>query len=228
MGPSEGEPVLFVWPLYYHAARLLLPLILLVLLFRVPNRDWSAWLVLPLALIPPVLIAGGLDMAGAGPYVPFLYDGADILFFALAFLWLLSDKLVFKSRSTALRKAAILFIAPGIIGLSVVFSSDSQGDHLIATGLVYAALVVAALIALALAGVACRRRYTPLRFFFWFLVALVPGVGGVLAFFAGLVTLLLEIAGGYGVTSRYAYYHFQQYLLVGLIASSVLFLFMAP
>ena len=228
MGPSEGEPVLFAWPLHFHAVRLLLPLILLVLLFRVPNRAWSAWLLLPLALIPPMMIAWGLDRAGVGRYLPFLYEAADVFFFGLAFLWLLSDKLAFKSRPTALGKAAVLFSASAIAGLSVVFSSDSRLLHVVPTGLVYAALAVAALIALALAGVACRRRYTPLRFFFWFLLALVPGVGGVLALFAGLVMLLVDLAGGYGISGRYAYYHFQEYLLVGLIASSVLFLFMAP
>ena len=62
-GPREGEPVAYYWPVYIHMVRLIIPLALVALLFRRPNRARGAWWVLPLALIPLVT---GLWIADAG------------------------------------------------------------------------------------------------------------------------------------------------------------------
>lgn len=227
MGPREGKAVVYDWPLYFHLARFGLMLILVALLCRAPNRARGAWRVLLPALLMPLVCSWGFTMTGVSQNAGFLNDSVVIVFFALAALWLLADKLGDLPRLATLIYAAWLLGLAGIAGLIGV-SGLGVNLGLIPTGFSAAILLFAAIIAMAGAGVACRKRYSPLRYMLSFFVVLVPGVGGALTFIVGCLMLLPRLFSGSGISSRYLYYHFSELLMPGLIGGTALFVLLLP
>lgn len=227
IGPHQSEPTHYYWPIYWHMAPLVLLAVLALLLFRAANRRKSAGWVLLLALVMPFLCSQGMDWSGVTRFAMFLHDSVAIFFFAVAFIWLLADASGGLTRVRTVIRLVLLLILAGLIG---VFNyAGNISPDLLPTALTYAALVFAAFLAMALAGVACRKRYSRLRYSIWFFVMLVPGIGGVLAFLIGLVVLAWDtVVTGSLPSSRYLYYHFEEVFNIGLIGGLALFVFMLP
>ncbi len=201
----------------------MLPLILVLVLFREANRKRGAWWVLVPALVLPIVIVWGLERSGVTRYAAFVHDSITAFFFAMGFLWLWADKLTGMSRKRTLLNAVGLLFLAGIIGLPGV-SALSFGSEFLSSATLYAILAGAAIAAMALAGAACRKRYSLLRYLVWLFIVLVPGVGGVLTFLVGWALLLPRVMAGRTVSGQYLYYHFQETMLIGLIGSVVLFI----
>ena len=228
LGPERSEPTVYYWPIYWHLGPVALVLVLALLLFRSANRRKSAGWVLLLALVLPYLCSRGLDWSGVTRYAPHLHDSVAIFFFTVAVVWLLGDMLGGLRRFRTVMNAVLLMILTGLIGL-LILSGPNMSPDLGDVVLTCAALVFATFLAMTLAGVACRKRYTPLRYGFWFFVMLVPGIGGVLAFLIGLVVLAVDVLSGGGFPStRYLNYHFQEVFRTGLLGGLALFVFMLP
>lgn len=228
IGPHQSEPTHYYWPIYWHMAPLVLLAVLALLLFRAANRRKSAGWVLLLALVLPFLCSRGMDWSGITQFAMFLHDTAAIFFFAVAFIWLLADALGGLTRVRTVVRLVLLLILAGLIGL-LNYAGPNISPDLLPTALTYAALVFAAFLAMALAGVACRKRYSRLRYSIWFFIMLVPGIGGVLASLIGLVLLAWDaVVTGSLPSSRYLYYHFEEVFKIGLIGGVALFVFMLP
>ncbi len=222
MGPSEGEPTLYHWPLYLHAARLFLPLLFIALLFRAPNRTRNAWWV-ALALLLPLLLSWGIEKSGVTRFILPLHDSYTVFVYAMAFLWLLADKLGGLSRIRSLVYAAVILLLSGVIGL---FGLSAL--RLDTTTIVYYLFAGVALATLTLAGVACRKRYTPKRFLLWHFIIAVPCCGILAILVGGLLVFLPRLIAGDIISERFIRFNLRFVVLPMGLGGLALFAAMAP
>lgn len=229
-GPREGEPVAYYWPVYIHMVRLIIPLALVALLFRRPNRARGAWWVLPLALIPLVTglwIADAGDAIGLFDFVGVLIETVTLPFFALAFLWLMADKLGNLPRLRTLTLAVGTLVLAGIIGLLGV-SAFGFDAILNVKAFIYAVFVVVFLVAMSLAAFVSRKRYTPLRFLLWFFLILVVGTAVTGTALSMLLMLMAGFLMGGGFSLLYLAPMLMSQMTMSALAGLVLFLFVLP
>lgn len=229
-GPREGEPAAYYWPVYIHMVRLIIPLALVALLFRRPNRMRGAWWVLPLALIPLVTglwIADAGDAIGLFDFVGLLIETVTLPFFALAFLWLMADNLGNLPRLRTLTLAVGTLVLAGIIGLFGIsaFGFDAM---LTVKAFIYAVFVVVFLVAMSLAAFVSRKRYTPLRFLLWVFLILVVGTAVTGTALSMLLMLMAGILMGGGFSLLYLAPMLVGQMTVSALAGLVLFLFVLP
>lgn len=227
LGPGEGVPTEYYWPIYVRGAWLILPLVLVALLCRIPNRTRDAWCVLLPALLLPLVGERLLGEINFGQFLGFVGDSVTMFLFAVAFLWLLSYKLAYLPRLKTAAYAVWLLTLAGIIALPAISYLDVNLG-LARSALVFGALAAATLLAMMLAARACRKRFTSLRYIIWFFVALVPGIGCVLMALISLVMLAPRLVTGFGISLRYVYGNLEEYVLIGLFGGLILFLFMLP
>ena len=116
MGPAEGKPTVYHWPVYLHVLRMVPFLLLLLLLARKSNRTRQTWWILP-ALILPLVFNWWLTKSGLTQQVSFLNESYLTFIVAMTILWLLSDSLVNISRLRTLVKVAAIFVLIGIFNL---------------------------------------------------------------------------------------------------------------
>jgi len=229
-GPREGEPVAYYWPVYIHMVRLIIPLALVALLFRRPNRARGAWWVLPLALIPLVTglwIADAGDAIGLFDFVGVLIETVTLPFFALAFLWLMADKLGNLPRLRTLTLAVGTLVLAGIIGLLGV-SAFGFDAILNVKAFIYAVFVVVFLVAMSLAAFVCRKRYTPVRFLLWLFLILVVGTAVTGTALSMLLMLMAGFLMGGGFSLLYLAPMLMSQMTMSALAGLVLFLFVLP
>lgn len=229
-GSREGEPVAYYWPVYIHMVRLIIPLALVVLLFRRPNRARGAWWVLPLPLIPLVTglwIADAGDATNLFDFVGLLIETVTLPFFALAFLWLLADKLGNLPRLRTLTLAVGTLVLAGIIGLLGV-SAFGFDAILNVKAFIYAVFVAVFLVAMSLAAFVSRKRYTPLRFLLWVFLILVVGTAVTGTALSMLLMLMAGILMGGGFSLLYLAPMLVSQMTVSALAGLVLFLFVLP
>ena len=205
MGSHDVPEIIFYWPPYLHIAGVVMPLVLVALLLRTTNRSRSAW---GMALPVIMLLVGiwGLEKSNVIHFTYsndisiFLnvisYDGIQGMLFAMAFLLLLSDKLIGLTRVAALVYAVLILACAGVF---VLFDVHAQrlDTYIIPAMLAYCTFASTTLAALTLAGIECRKRYTPLRFLIWFFIiflivaAIVQFVVPKLLLWEGIFLLLL-------------------------------------
>jgi hypothetical protein len=227
LGPREGDPTIHYWPFYVRGAWLILPLVLLALLCRRQNRTRDAWCVLLPASLLVLLSNWHLTIVDFDHSLGFLNDSVILFFFAVAFLWLLSYRLVYLPRLKTLAYAVWLLVLAGIIALPAISYMDVNLG-LVSSALAFAALAAPTLLAMILAGRACRKRFSSLRYIIWFFIALVPGIGGVLMSLISLAMLVPRVVTGRGISLRSVYYRLEEYVGIGLGGGSILFAFMLP
>ena len=227
LGPREGDPTIYYWPFYVRGAWLILPLVLVLLLCRRPNRTRDAWCVLLPASLLALLSNWHFKIIDFNYRLGFLNDSVIVFLFAVAFLWLLSYKLVYLPRLKTVVHAVWFLILAGIIALPAISYMDVNLG-LVSSTLAFAALAAATLLAMILAGRACRKRFTSLRYIIWFFIALVPGIGGLLMSLVALLMLAPRLVSGRGISLRIVYYRLEEYVGLGIGGGSVLFLFMLP
>ncbi len=227
MGPEEGPPVAYCWPFYLHMVRLILALAVVVLLLRRPNRVLGAWWVmLPVVLF---LLPGYFDFTQINliQYFSFLLDSVAVFVFAMACLWLLADTLEGRARMTALALALLVLLLAGCVGM-VGVSALSLGLVLIPVGIVYGLLACAALGAMALAGVACARRYSPMRYLVWFFMILAVGVLCVMLLPTGVSLVVRAMIAGEALGLGDLPTLLAQYVLSAFIVALVIFMLALP
>ena len=222
MGPSQGEPTFYYWPVYLHASRLLPLLILMLLLARRPNRNRNAWWIL-LALALPLLFNFGLQQTGVTQYIPYVHDSYAILIIAMMLLWLLADMLAVLTRKRALFNAVVIMVLAGVIG-QFSFSSLNLND----TAMGYAAFAIAAFATILLPGIACRKRYSTKRFLLWYIIITIPIGAVVAAVVAALVTFLPPLFSGDNISMGFVRFHLTSTILPAALGSGALFLAVAP
>ncbi len=227
LGPREGDPTIYYWPFYIRGAWLILPLVLLALLCRRQNRTRDAWCVLLPASLLAWLSNWHFKIIDFDHRLGFLNDSVILFLFAIAFLWLLSYRVVYLPRLKTVAYAVWFLILAGAIALPAISYMDVNSG-LVTSVLVFGALATAMLLAMILAGRACRKRFTSLRYIIWFFIALVPGIGGVLMSLISLPMQVLRLVAGPQLWLRYLYGNIEEYVMVGLIGGSVLFVFMLP
>ena len=231
MGSGEGEPAVYHWPIYYHFAWLMLPLLLAVLACRAPNRRaFTPWL-LPLSML--LLPAAGFWLLEKVEFVRmfgFLADSLTMFLFAMALLWLVADKIAHVERMASFGYAVLIMFAAGVIGLIGV-SGFSFGLLLIPAGIVYGLMLAAAMVAILFTGIACRKRYSPLRFLVWLFIVCVPCMGGVLILLLLLPMSFPQLLYGEGLSlaavPALLATAVAPGLILGLIAFGLVFPFMA-
>lgn len=231
MGSGEGEPAVYHWPIYYHFTWLMLPLLLAVLACRAPNRRaFTPWL-LPLSML--LLPAAGfwlLEKLEILRSFGFLADSVTMYLFAMAFLWLLADKISHSERMASFGYAVLILLAAGVIGL-VGISGLGFGLILIPTGIVYGLMVFVAMVAILSTGVACRKRYTPLRFLVWLFIVCVPYMGGLLVLILFLPLSFSQVFFGESLSLTAIPSHLASAaapgLILGLVVFGLVFPFMA-
>lgn len=230
MWPREGKPVAFYWPVYIHAARLIIPLALLALLLRKPNRARGAWWVLLPPLVLPVAALWVLEQLwnmDLGGVTGFLGDGITLPLFALAFLWLSSYQLINLPRPKAFSGALGTLGLAGIIGLLGV-SSFGYDATLILKAFLYVLFVAVFLAALSLAAFESRKRYTPLRFLFRFFIILVVGI----ALVATALSMFMVLSLGFLMGNSLGVFGWVEIIVgqmtVSAFAGGVLFLLLLP
>jgi len=228
--PREGKAVAYHWPVYIHAARLIIPLVLVALLLRRPNRARGAWWVLlpPLVLPAAALwVAEKMGESEISDAMGFVGDNMTLFFFALAFLWLMSYRLGNLSRLHTFTQALGLLALAGSIGLLGVsfFGYDAM---LILKAFVYSVFIFVFLAAMALTAFMSRKRYTPLWFLFHFFIILVVGIAAVgTALSVLLMTLVGGITGG-GLGMEYLVTMVVGQMTVSAFTGLVLFLLLLP
>lgn len=195
MGPAEGKPLVYNWPIYVHAARLLMPLVLVMLLMRKPNRTRDAWLVLLPALAIPVLVGWVTEQVGGNGIAGLVEDAMAMFLFALAFLWLLAYRLENLPRTTILARVISIFLAAGVIGLIGV-SYLGLDVMLVPKAFVCMVLIGAFLAVMALTFYKSRKRYGPLRFLVRLFIIVVVGGATVVTGFAVLLWALSRVLTG--------------------------------
>lgn len=222
MGPTQGEPTYYYWPVYMFALRLLPLLLLLLLLARKPNRSRGVWWILP-AIILPLLFSYLLQRAEVTQYIPYVHDSYATLIIAMTLIWLMADKLTELTRKRALLNTVILFVLAGIIGL-YSFSSLSLND----TSKGYAAFALAAFVTLLLPGIVCRKRYTRKRFLLWYLIIALPIGAVVAAIIAALVTFLPPMFSGRIISMGLVQFHLSNTVLPAALGAGALALAVGP
>ena len=227
LGPREGDPTIYYWPFYIRGAWLILPLVLLALLCRRQNRTRDAWCVLLPASLLAWLSNWHFKIIDFDHRLGFLNDSVILFLFAIAFLWLLSYRVVYLPRLKTVAYAVWFLILAGAIALPAISYMDVNLG-LVSSALAFAALAAATLLAMILAGRACRKRFTSLRYIIWFFIALVPGIGGMLMSLISLAMLAPRLVTGRGISLRIVYYRLEEYVGVGLGGGSILFAFMLP
>jgi len=227
LGPREGGSTTYYWPFYIRGAWLILPLVLLALLCRRPNRTLDAWCVLLPASLLALLNNWHFKIIDFDHSLGFLNDSVLLFLFAVAFLWLLSYRLVYLPRLKTVAYAVWFLILACAIALPAISYMDVNLG-LVSSALAFGALAAAMLLAMILAGRACRNRFTSLRYIIWFFIALVPGIGGVLMSLVALLMLAPRLVSGRGISLRIVYYRLEEYVGIGIGGGSVLFLFMLP
>jgi hypothetical protein len=232
--PREGKPVAYHWPVYIHAARLIIPLILLALLLRKPNRRLSAWwalfptLALPVAALwvakKMVEEMGETMIEGV---TGFLGDSITLILFAMAFLWLTADRLGNQPRPKAFAGVMGMLALAGSIGLLGV-SALGFDAMLILKAFVYAVFVAVFLAVMALTAFESRKRYTPLRFLIRFFIILVVGISAV----GTLLSMLLMTLAGFFMGGGFDMDYLAEIVMGQMMGSAfiglVLFLLMLP
>lgn len=218
---------MYYWPFYVRGAWVILPLALLALLFRTPNRTRDAWCVLLPASLLALLSNWHLNIIDFDHSLGFLNDSVILFFFAMAFLWLLAYRLVYLARLKTVAYAVWFLILAGVIALPAISYMDVNLG-LVSSALAFGALAAATLLAMILAGRACRKRFTSLRYIIWFFIALVPGIGGVLMSLISLAMMVPRLVTGRGISLRIVYYRLEEYVGIGLGGGSILFAFMVP
>jgi hypothetical protein len=222
MGPKQGEPTFYYWPVYAHASRLFPLLLLMFLLARRPNRNRGAWWILP-ALALPLLFNFGLERTGVTQYIPHVHDSYAILIIAMTLLWLMADKLTDLTRKRALMNAVILFVLAGIIGLFSFSSLSMDG-----TAMAYGAFAIAALATIILPGVMCRKHYSPKRFLLWYIIIALPIGAAFAALVAALVTFLPPLFTGDSISMGFVRFHLSSTILPAALGSGALSIAVAP
>lgn len=199
--PREGKPVAYHWPVYIHAVRLIMPLVLVALLLRRPNRRLSAWWALLPTLALPVVVLWGtkkLMDIGLGGVMGFVGDNMTLFLFAMAFLWLTADRLGNQPRPKAFAGAMGTLVLAGSIGLLGI-SALGYDAMLILTAFLYVVFVATFLAVMALTAFESRKRYTPLRFLIRFLIILVVGISAVGTALSAVMMLLAGFFMGGGI-----------------------------
>lgn len=228
--PREGEPVAYHWPVYIHATRLIIPLVLVALLLRKPNRRLGAWWVLLPSLVLPVLalwILEPLLEIDLGDIMGFLSDSVFLVLFALAFLWLTADRLGNQPRPKAFAGALGTFTLAGGVGLLGI-SALGFDPMLILKAFVYAVFVAIFLAVTALAAFESRKRYTPLRFLIRFFIILVVGIGAVGTALSAMMMLLAGFFIGGGIDMEYLPEIVVSQMMGSALVGLVLFLLLLP
>ena len=233
-GPREGKPVAYHWPVYIHAARLIIPLILLALLLRKPNRRLSAWwALLPTLALPVAALWVAKKMVEEmGETViegvtGFLGDSITLILFAMAFLWLMADRLGNQPRPKAFAGVMGMLALAGGIGLLGV-SALGFDAMLILKAFVYAVFVAVFLAVMALTAFESRKRYTPPRFLIRFFIILVVGISAVGTLLSMLLMTLAGFVTGDGLDMEYLSEIVAGQMMGSAFIGLVLFLLLLP
>lgn len=166
-GPSEGAPVLFHWPWYWHLPALA-PWLLLALGLAVPraNRQRQALLILVPALVLALLWNDVTRRTGmnSASRVQFGFLG-EFLAVGLALLWLNADRL---GRCRRLPEFAanlgLLLLADLAVAMAYGGAFPSQSGLVIVSTII---LGIVLLTALTLTRHFAHQRYQPGRFLLW-------------------------------------------------------------
>lgn len=222
--------MVYYWPAYLYALRLVPFLLLLLLLVRKPNRTLSTYWMLP-AVVLPLVFNWGLEKSGVTRYIPFVHDSYLVLVVALVCLWLLADLLINRGRvMKVILTLVILVLAASITQLSLTFfkSEDWVTYWTSRIAIVSGLFIAAALATILLTVFACRKQYTPGRFRLWLEIITMPIGGSIAALIAAAIIYGEPLLVGRGLRMDYVQHKLLDTVLPAALGSGALFLAVAP
>ena len=225
-----SEPVVYYWPAYIHAVRLVPLLALLLLLVRKSNRVLSTYWMLP-AVAVPLAFNWGLEKSGATRYIYWVHDSYLVLVITLVWLWLLSDLLINRGRiMKCILTIVILALAGSITQLSLTFFKSGVWMTYWTTqiAIVAALLIASALATILLTIFACRKQYSLRRFRQWLEIIIMPIGGSIAALIAAIIIYGEPLIAGRSLTMDFVLHKLTDTVLPAALGSGALFIAVAP
>lgn len=209
VGPQEGEPVAFHWPLYLNLIVVLPWLLVVSLLFRPANLNRHAWLVLApvIVLQVPLGLLGWALSNAIGGEVAVFFDMLLLFPLGLAAVFLLADMLGAWGRLGAFLGAACILAVVGVVG-AAGFGTLNLDAAALTILIGYLTMSVAVLAGFLFAGVLCRKQFRAGMCALWMLLF---GPGTLAALIVCLVVAVVIV----------------QVVMMGAMGTDALFMFSA-
>ncbi len=190
LGPNQSEPVSCTWRWWYHLPRLSLWVIVgLALFLPRGNRTWHAWLILIPVLLVLMLWRMPLRLVSA-PASNAVSFGAFVASLTVAWtvVWLLGHRLARRRRMTGFFTVWGVMLALGVWAYTGEYGF-ALNSEMLQWALLFGGCALTLLAAMGMARLCCRRQYRPGRFMAWLFLWMVVASGAVMLLFVGVVMI---------------------------------------